>query len=71
MLRIVLLIMFGFAFASAALKALVAAIALIASLTKGGSQTPEILGALTASIVVAMLFGWLCRKVYFMRIPSK
>jgi hypothetical protein len=71
MLRIVLLMIFGFALASSALKALGAATALIACLTNGGNQTPEILGAFSASIVGMLLFGWLCRKVYFMRIPSK
>jgi len=67
MLRILLLVIFGLMFASAALKALGAAIALILNLTKGGDQAPEILGALTASIVIALLFGWLVRKVYLQK----
>jgi hypothetical protein len=67
MLRILLIIVFGLFFAMAALKTIGAIIALIVNLSNGGNQAPEILGALTASIVLSLLFGWLFKKVYFQK----
>ena len=67
MLRILLIVIFGLFFAMAALKTIGATIALIVNLSNGGNQAPEILGALTASIVLALVFGWLLKKVYFQK----
>jgi len=65
MLRILLLIIFGFIFAAASLRAIGAIIALVVDLRKDGAHAPEILGALSASIVIALALGWLLKKIYF------
>ena len=69
--RILILVIFGFVFASTALRAIRGAIALILNLTKGGDQAPEILGPLTASIVISLVFGWLFRKVYLQKVKTE
>ena len=69
MLRIFLLIIVGFFFALASLRVLVVTIALVADLRKNAAHTPEILGILCGTLVIALALGWLLRKIYHQRPP--
>ena len=70
MLRILLLVIVGLFGAMAALRAIAAGILLIGDLRKEGAHAPEMLGLLVGSIVIALLCGWLWRKLYSNRNPG-
>jgi hypothetical protein len=71
MLRILLLVIVGLIFAMSSLKAIGAAIALVLDLRKDGAHAPEILGALSASVVISLALGWLLRKIYFQKAKAQ
>ncbi|MBK8476325.1 MAG: hypothetical protein IPL39_08380 [Opitutaceae bacterium] len=60
-----MLILVGLTAALAALRAIAGIVLFILDMRNGGRHAPEVLGALTASIVVALGLGWLWRRMYF------
>ena len=65
MLRILLLIIFGFIVAGAAIRSISGAVVFVIDLKNGGLHATEILAAMTASIVITLGLGWVWRKIYF------
>jgi len=64
MLRILLLIIVGFVVAVAAVRSISGIVVFVRDMNKGGQHAPEILGALTASIVITLGLGWVWKKIY-------
>jgi hypothetical protein len=65
MLRILLLILVGFIVAVAAIRSIAGVIVFLADMKNGGQHAPEILGAMTASILITLGLGWVWKKIYF------
>ncbi len=65
MLRILLLIIVGFIVAVAAVRSIAGAVVFVIDMKNGGQHAPEILGAMTGSILIALGLGWVWRKIYF------
>lgn len=65
MLRILLLIIVGFIVAIAVIRSLAGVVAFVLDIKNGGQRAPEILGAMTASILITLGLGWVWRKIYF------
>lgn len=70
MLRILLLIIVGFIVAVAAMKSLAGVVVFAIDMKNGGQRTPEILGAMTASILITLGLGWVWKKIYFSKKES-
>ena len=70
MLRILLLVIVGFIVAVAATRTIAGLIVFVVDLKKGGQHAPQILGALTASILIVLGLGWVWRKIYFSKTDS-
>ena len=64
MLRILLLVLIGFIVGSAILQTVGGVIAFAIDMKKGGGHAPEILGGMTASLLIALGLGWVWKKVY-------
>lgn len=65
MLRILLLVIVGFIVAVAATRTVAGLVVFAIDMKNGGQHAPQILGALTASILVVLGLGWVWRKIYF------
>jgi len=57
-------------FAVTSLKVIGAIIALVLDLKKEGTHAPEILGALSASLIISLALGWLLKKIYLQKAKS-
>lgn len=47
-----------------AIQVIAAVFALVSDMSKSGPHAPEILGALTGSLVITLGLGWVWRKIY-------
>jgi len=65
MLRILLLVLIGVFFVGAAVRAIASIVIVAIDIVHGAAHAPENLGTMTGSILVAMILGWLYRKIYF------
>jgi membrane protein implicated in regulation of membrane protease activity len=70
MIRILLLVLVGFIVVIGGLRTIAAFIAFIADMSKSGQHAPEWLGAMTGSLVITVLLGWVWRKIYHSRKPD-
>ena len=70
MLRITLLVIIGLIVAAAALRSVAGVVVFVVDMKNGGQHAPEILGALTASVLIALGLGWVWKKVYNSKRPS-
>ena len=67
MVRIILLIIFGAAFAFSAVRAVIAAASLVLDFGQGGHNSSTILGAMVGSMVMAFLFAYLFKRSYTLK----
>lgn len=65
MLRILLLILVGFIVAVAAIRSIAGIVVFVIDMKNGGQHASEVLGAMTASILITLGLGWVWKKIYF------